>query len=287
MFYSSTFFEDVSTTDSSTKMKALWLSWGIGLANFVFTFPAYYFIDKVCPLLQMMTWFTDVLTPLQRGRRFLLLATYPGMAICMLAAALSFNIPVEQHSTRLAVIAIWIFLFIFFYSWGQGPVPFAYSSEVFPLLNREQGMSFAVSINLFFAGLLTLIVPELTQALRNGDPTVAPGQSKLLGIFACLNVVAFVLIFFLVPETAGATLQGRQEGSINYISLEELNYIFGVSTIKHIGYQLQHVLPWSLDWIKYWISRYLLRHRDAVEPKQTEDLYYWVSVRTLERENAI
>jgi hypothetical protein len=29
-------------------MKALWLSWGIGLANFIFTFPTYYFIDKVC-----------------------------------------------------------------------------------------------------------------------------------------------------------------------------------------------------------------------------------------------
>src|SRR2546429_2341554 len=82
-------------------MGALWLSWGIGLANFIFTFPAYYFIDK-------------------RGRRFLLLTTYPGMALSMLAACLSFMISVQSH-VRIAVITFFMFVFIFFYSWGQGP----------------------------------------------------------------------------------------------------------------------------------------------------------------------
>ena len=82
-------------------MGALWLSWGIGLANFLFTFPAYCLIDK-------------------HGRRFLLLVTCPGMAISMLAACLSFLIPVESGA-RIGVIAFWMFVFIFFYSWGQGP----------------------------------------------------------------------------------------------------------------------------------------------------------------------
>lgn len=82
-------------------MRALWLSWGIGLANFLFTFPAYYFIDK-------------------RGRRLLLIITYPGMILSMLATCLSFMIPVQSHA-RIAVIAFFIFVFIFFYSWGQGP----------------------------------------------------------------------------------------------------------------------------------------------------------------------
>jgi Sugar (and other) transporter len=205
------------------------------------------------------------------------------MALSMLAACLSFMIP-DGHSARPGVIAFWIFVFIFFYSWGQGPVPFAYSSEIFPLYNREQGMSFAVFINLFFAGLLTLFVPQMTTALRYGSSSVGPGQSRLLAVFAGLNVVSFLLIFFFVPETAGAALQGRQEGSLNNISLEELNYIFGVSTRKHIRYQLQHVLPWSVQWVKYGINRYVLRHKDAVEPEETEDLYYWVSVKKLERE---
>jgi hypothetical protein len=61
----------------------------------------------------------------------------------MLAACLSFRISDSHSSARPAVIAFFIFVFFFFYSWGQGPVAFAYSSEIFPLLNREQGMSFA------------------------------------------------------------------------------------------------------------------------------------------------
>ena len=97
-FYSSTFFNNVE--NNNNPLEALWLSWGIGLANFLFTFPVYFFIDK-------------------HGRRFLLLATYPGMILSMLAACLSFLIK-DNHSARPAVIAFFIFVFFFFYSWGQG-----------------------------------------------------------------------------------------------------------------------------------------------------------------------
>ena len=61
----------------------------------------------------------------------------------------------------------------------MGPVPFTLSAEVsnwfklpsstltlhkkvFPLENRVVGMSFAVFLNLFGAGILTLVVPSLT-----------------------------------------------------------------------------------------------------------------------------
>ena len=72
-------------------MRALWLSWGIGLANFLFTFPTYYLIDK-------------------RGRRFLLLLGFPAMAISMLIACLSFNI----HPSGLRDGFIIFFIFAFF-----------------------------------------------------------------------------------------------------------------------------------------------------------------------------
>jgi hypothetical protein len=35
------------------------------------------------------------------------------------------------------------------YSLGEGPVAFQYSAEVFPTIQREQGMAWAVCINLF------------------------------------------------------------------------------------------------------------------------------------------
>jgi MFS family permease len=128
-FYSTTFFQD--SKHSTDSLIGPGLSLGFGFANFVFTFPIYGFIDR-------------------RGRRFLLLSSYPGMIVSMLGACLSYNI--ENDTCRLAVVVMFMFFFVFFYSWGQGPVPFAYSSEVFPLLNREAGMSFAVFANLFGAG---------------------------------------------------------------------------------------------------------------------------------------
>lgn len=79
--------------------RASWLSWGVGLANFLFTFPAYFLIDT-------------------KGRRFLLFCTYPGMMLSLLAASLSSLQP--DDSARIKV-AVFVFIFVFFYSWGQGP----------------------------------------------------------------------------------------------------------------------------------------------------------------------
>lgn len=130
-FYSSTLFQGGTFSQGAD---GLWLSWGIGIANFVFTLPVYWLIDR-------------------QGRRALLLSSYPGMTICMLGASLSCLI--RDDSPRFGATVFWLYFFIFFYSWGQGPVPFAYSSEVFPLINREAGMSFAVFINFFGAGKLS------------------------------------------------------------------------------------------------------------------------------------
>jgi hypothetical protein len=136
-----------------------------------------------------------------------------------------------------------------------------------------------VFINLLGAGILTLFVPQLTTALQYGSSFVGDGQSRLLAIFAGLNVLSFLLIFFFVPETAGATL-GEEDGSLNYISLEELNYIFGVSTINHIRYQLKHILPWFWSQVRWSFGHYILQ-KDVEEPEQTEELYTWVNVRRL------
>lgn len=59
-------------------------------------------------------------------------------------------------------------------------------------------MSLAVATNLFWAAILTLIFPRLTDAL---------GNTGALGLFAGLNVIAFVMIFLLVPETKQRTLE--------------------------------------------------------------------------------
>jgi MFS family permease len=93
------------------------------------------------------------------------------MIVSMLGASLAYNI--DHETRRLVVVVFFMFLFVFFYSWGQGPVPFAYSSEVFPLLNREAGMSFAVFANLFGAGIF-LSPPCLTFTLKLANRSRRP-----------------------------------------------------------------------------------------------------------------
>jgi hypothetical protein len=53
-----------------------------------------------------------------------------------------------------------------FYSVGEGPVPFMYSAEVFPLAQREQGMAWSVSVCLGFSALLSLTVSLRTLYVR-------------------------------------------------------------------------------------------------------------------------
>jgi sugar porter (SP) family MFS transporter len=111
-FYSSTIFEKAGAGYTG----ALWASFGFGLVNFLFAFPAVFTIDTY-------------------GRRALLLFTFPQMAWTLLAAGFCFYIP-EENRAHLACIALFVFLFAAFYSPGEGPVPFTYSAEVFPLSHR-------------------------------------------------------------------------------------------------------------------------------------------------------
>ncbi|KAL8879056.1 MAG: hypothetical protein Q9192_008313, partial [Flavoplaca navasiana] len=141
-FYSSTVFKEAGAGD----LQALLASFGFGLVNFVFAWPAVWTIDTY-------------------GRRALLLFTFPQMAWTLLAAGLCFIIP-EENRAHLGMIAFFIFLFAAFYSPGEGPVPFTYSAEVFPLSHREVGMSWAVATCLFWAAVLSITFPRLLRAFH-------------------------------------------------------------------------------------------------------------------------
>jgi Sugar (and other) transporter len=69
----------------------------------------------------------------------LLLFTFPNMCWTLLAAGFAFWVPASNKHAHLGLIAFFIYLFDIFYSPGEGPVPFTYSAEVFPLSHREVG----------------------------------------------------------------------------------------------------------------------------------------------------
>ena len=164
------------------------------------------------------------------------------MAWTLLAAGLCFYIPKESNA-HLGMIAFFIYLFAAFYSPGEGPVPFTYSAEVFPLSHREVGMSFAVATCLFWAAVLSISFPRILRAFT------AVGA---FGFYAGLNVTALVLIFLFLPETKQRTL-------------EELDYVFAVPTRTHAKYQVTKALPW---WFKRWV---LMNKSAKLEPLYTFD----------------
>ncbi|OBW68124.1 MAG: Amidohydrolase 2 [Aureobasidium pullulans] len=213
-FYSSSVFVKAG----SSTLTALLASFGFGLVNFVFAFPAVWTIDTF-------------------GRRALLLFTFPQMAWTLLAAGLCFQIPADSKA-HLGLISLFIFLFAAFYSPGEGPIPFTYSAEVFPLSHREVGMAWAVSTCLFWAAVLSLTWPRMEAVM---------GSTGAFCFYTGLNLLAFCLIFLFVPETKQRTL-------------EELDQVFAVPTRTHAKYQLTKALP-------YFFKRYVFRNKAAkLEP---------------------
>ncbi|KAI7660469.1 MFS transporter [Hortaea werneckii] len=199
-FYSSTVFRQAGASERN----ALIASFGFGLVNFARNLDNRHFRKKNPVALH-----------------------FPNMAWTLLAAGFCFYIP-ESNPAHLGLIAFFIYLFAAFYSPGEGPVPFTYSAEVFPLSHREVGMGWAVATCLFWASVLSISFPAILAAF---------GQVGAFGFYAGLNVVALLMIFLFVPETKQRTL-------------EELDYIFAVPSRKFIAYQTQKAAPW---WFKRWV----------------------------------
>lgn len=104
-YYSSNIFAQSGFNNT----QALLASFGYGLINWLFAFPAVYTIDTF-------------------GRRNLLLTTFPLMALFMLLAGCGFWVP--EGPGRVGVVALGIYLFAMAYSPGEGPVPFTVSNRL-------------------------------------------------------------------------------------------------------------------------------------------------------------
>ncbi|KAK2600649.1 hypothetical protein N8I77_010169 [Diaporthe amygdali] len=213
-FYSSSIFENLGYTAE----QALYASLGYGAIQVVFTIPTLFLIDT-------------------KGRRTLTLATFPLMCLFLLAGGLSLLKTTGTKAERLGPVVLFVYLFTICYSLGEGPVAFQYSAEVFPTIQREQGMAWAVCINNTFAGILSLTFPRMQTVMT---PTGA------FGFYAGLNLIAWFMIFCFVRET-------------KQLTLEEIDQVFSVPTKSFISYELT-------IWLPYFIKRHILRQKIAKPP---------------------
>ncbi|KAL2278697.1 hypothetical protein FJTKL_14255 [Diaporthe vaccinii] len=130
-YYSTTLIQDTfAKKDLATSLPSKY-SLGFRVINFAVALVAVPLVDWV-------------------GRRNLLLASFPFLALFQfLMAALS--------STEGMVAAMYLFCAV--YSLGEGPVPFVYASECFPLHHRVLGMGLATSVTWIFNFLLAVTWP--------------------------------------------------------------------------------------------------------------------------------
>ncbi|KAG2137864.1 uncharacterized protein EDB93DRAFT_1090921 [Suillus bovinus] len=189
---------DIFVQSGFSQVSALASSLGFGALNWLFALPAVFTIDTF-------------------GRRNLLLFTFPCMAICLLITGFSFWSTSETG--RVAGVSVGIYLFAIFYSPGEGPVPFTYSAEAFPLYIRDIGMSFATATLWFWNFILSITWPSLILAFK------AQGA---FGWYAAWCCILWVLILLFVRETKGKTL-------------EELDQVFAVPLGAHAAYGLRQI----------------------------------------------
>ncbi|KAL2803097.1 hypothetical protein BJX63DRAFT_86388 [Aspergillus granulosus] len=215
-FYSSSIFVQAGYS----RPEALYASLGYGAIQVISTIPTLFLIDT-------------------KGRRTLTLATFPGMCIFLLAGGLSLlnDDPDLPRGERIGPVVLFVYLFTICYSLGEGPVAFQYSAEVFPTIQREQGMAWAVAVNNTFAGALSLTFPRMTTVMT---PTGA------FGFYAGLNLIAWVMIFCFVRET-------------KQLTLEELDQVFSVPTKEFVGYETK-------VWLPYFIKRHIFRQKISKPP---------------------
>lgn len=158
------------------------------------------------------------------------------MAFFLLFTGFSFFIPESMNAARIGCIAAGIYLFGAVYSPGEGPVPFTYSAEAYPLYVRAYGMSLATATTWFFNMVLSITWPSLQASFK---------PQGAFGWYAAWNLIGWVLVLLFVPETKGKTL-------------EELDLVFNIATYTHAAYGLRQAI--------WFIRRYLFFQRDQVAP---------------------
>ncbi|KAJ8126421.1 hypothetical protein O1611_g7218 [Lasiodiplodia mahajangana] len=233
-YYSTQIFIDSNFNTKS----ALAASLGFGAVNFLFAIPAFYTIDTF-------------------GRRKLLLTTFPLMSLFLFYTGFSFYIP--EGTARVANVALGIYLFGVVYSPGEGPVPFTYSAEAYPLYIRPFGMSLATATTWLFNAVISITWPALVQAWTNAGA---------FSWYAAWNLVGWVLVLFFLPETKEKTLEELDAvfdvplRSIMHYGLQEAGYFWGHVILRR---KMQPPkVPTSANTIEYTKEQFTKeKHHDA------------------------
>jgi len=143
------------------------------------------------------------------GRRKLLLAGLIGMAISLVVVGIAFRFIVTPAAGAAAtgpsaagiVTLLALVGFIICFAFSMGPVVWTVINEIFPGHIRGRAVAVATAVNWGSAFLVSQFFLTLIGAM---------GNSLTFWLFALFCVIAWVWIYFRVPETKGQSLEQIQ-----------------------------------------------------------------------------
>lgn len=175
IYYAPTFLRDAGFGDSS----ALTASLGVAIVYLIMTFLGSRFVDRI-------------------GRRRLMLIMGPGSVLSLLGLGLMFAIQPDKGSIGSYLIIVFLLLFMMFNSGGIQVVGWLLGAEMFPLSMRGQATSLHAAVLWGSDLLVTATALSLVHLITLGGT---------MWFYAGVNLASVIYVYFLVPETAGASLE--------------------------------------------------------------------------------
>jgi sugar porter (SP) family MFS transporter len=182
VLYSPRIFEKAGITNSDIKLLC---TVAVGFTKTVFVLTATFLLDRI-------------------GRRPLLLTSVGGMIVSLTILGVALTIidhTVQKVMWAVALSIAMVLLFVAFFSIGMGPVTWVYTSEIFPLKLRAQGVSIGVAVQRVTSGVISMTFISLYKAITIGGAFF---------LFAGIALATLVFVYFCLPETQGRTLEDME-----------------------------------------------------------------------------
>ncbi|CAN1297096.1 Polyol transporter 5 [Linum perenne] len=189
VLYSPRIFEKAGITGDNEKLLA---TVAVGIVKTLFILVATFLLDRV-------------------GRRPLLLGSFAGMITSLATLGMCLTV-IGQDPTKK--IKTTVLSAVACFSIGAGPVTGVYSTEIFPLRLRAQGMSLGIATNRVVSGVITMTFLSLYEAITIGGAFF---------LFAGISTVGFFFFYLFYPETQGKTLEEIEGLFGNFIHWRSAN----------------------------------------------------------------
>ena len=186
IYYAPTIFK-FAGFDSN--ISAIYVTVGIGFVNFLMTFVAIYFTDRL-------------------GRKPLLYIGLTGvmLSLLLLGSAFAFSSMFNFDLKILSVISLLTYIISF--AMSLGPIGWVIVSEVFPLKIRGLAMSLCTVANFGFNFFVVASFPVLMHRF---------GGAITFWMFAFVSLLCLIFVYYFVPETKGISLEQIESNWKNYV----------------------------------------------------------------------